>query len=632
MSKQKRNRNTQTQKPKKDQSKKARYAHVNLDTKNTLLFLGIFIVLSFVLYHSSLNFGFVLDDKIVLSENEYTKKGLAGIGDLLGSDSFQGYFGEQKEILQGGRYRPLSLISFAVEHQVFGLNAMVYHLNNILIYGFSIFIAFLTLRRVFKNKSTDALDLVLSTSFLACLIFLVHPIHTEAVANIKGRDEILSFLFSMLTLLFAFRYYDKNKWSELIWANIFFMLGFLSKENTMTFLAIVPVALLLFRKSNIKKISPVVISLLVTTVLYFIIRIQALGYFLIDNPSTDIMNNPFVNMGAIEKYATITYTLLVYLKLIFVPIELTHDYYPFHIPTMNLGQWQVWLSLIIHGFMVYTIIRYWNQKKKIVFGLFFYLAALSIVSNIVINVGTTMNERFIFTALLGFCIVLVVGMKQLVQHFGSTGEGMKAQWPLLAMLGTLIVLYSFKTLDRVPAWESELKLNQAAIKVSKNSARANSFTATAYFNTYKETTDREERKKLLELAKPYSQKAIELYPAYMNANIMVAGIAAEEFKFDGDIDKLLSSFKAVATRRPDVEYLTTYLNYLNDRGVHPDKMIQFYIELGRDELLNNQRKLDWAVHYLLMGNSIDPANVEIRSALIQAYELMGRTDLANRYR
>ena len=33
------------------------------------------------------------------------------------------------------------------------------------------------------------------TAFLIGLVFIAHPLHTEIVANIKGRDEILSFLF-----------------------------------------------------------------------------------------------------------------------------------------------------------------------------------------------------------------------------------------------------------------------------------------------------------------------------------------------------------------------------------------------------------------------------------------------------
>ena len=608
--------------------KKSSYKHEPLPLKITGIIAVTFILLSFVLYGASMKYGFVLDDKIVLSENNYTKKGLAGIGDLFSTDSFQGYFGEQKEILQGGRYRPLSLVSFAIEHEIFGLNPSVYHFNNILLYGFSIFICFIALRRILREKDSSLGGIVFSISLIASLLFLFHPLHTEAVANIKGRDEIMSFLFSMLCLFYSIKFFDEKKRFHLIFANLFMLLGLFSKENTITFLAIIPVAIILFRNASLKQCMNIVLSLLSTTIIYIFIRIQALGYFLIDNPSTDIMNNPFVAMSSVEKYSTIMYTLLVYLKLIFVPIELTHDYYPFHIPTMGLGDWQFWLSFVTYALIVIAIIKYWKSRKELSFGLFFYIAALSIVSNIVINVGTTMNERFIFTAMLGILIIMAYLLRILSQKQKFVAHNI--------MLGGIVVLilalYGFKTIDRVPAWESELALNQAAIKVSKNSARANSFMATAYFNRYKETTDIQTRKELINAARPYAERAVELYPNYMNANLMLAGIAAEEYKLGGDITTLLTEFKEIAGRRPDVEYLTTYLNYLNDRGNNMDQLVAFYYDIGLNVLMPQRQRVDWAVHYLLMGNKLDPSNQNIRAALVRGYELLGRNDLANQFR
>jgi len=80
----------------------------------------ILFVLSIALYIQSVQFDFVLDDKIVLNENGLVKKGFSGIGDILSTESMTGYFGEEKQLVAGGRYRPLSLVTFAIEHQFFG--------------------------------------------------------------------------------------------------------------------------------------------------------------------------------------------------------------------------------------------------------------------------------------------------------------------------------------------------------------------------------------------------------------------------------------------------------------------------------------------------------------------------------
>ena len=81
----------------------------SLSTKKKWGLFFLFALISLVLYHKTFNYGFVLDDKIVYSENKFVEKGMNGIVQLLSTDSFQGYFGEQKNLVQGARYRPCLL-------------------------------------------------------------------------------------------------------------------------------------------------------------------------------------------------------------------------------------------------------------------------------------------------------------------------------------------------------------------------------------------------------------------------------------------------------------------------------------------------------------------------------------------
>ena len=103
------------------------------------------------------------------------------------------------------------------------------------------------------------------------------------------------------------------------------------------------------------------------------------------------------------------------------------------------------------------------------------LLTLSIVSNIIVNLGTFMNDRFIFMASVGFCIFLVHILTEKVQKLPFSFS----KYVSFSLLGIFIIFYAFKTYSRVPDWENALTLNKSAIKVSKNSARANSFMATA---------------------------------------------------------------------------------------------------------------------------------------------------------
>jgi protein O-mannosyl-transferase len=95
----------------------------------------IILIVSFLLYGQSLQYGYVLDDTIVVDENKFVAKGVNGIWDILSKETFTGYFGEQKNLVAGARYRPLSLVSFALEQSIFGKKPAISHFINILLYA-----------------------------------------------------------------------------------------------------------------------------------------------------------------------------------------------------------------------------------------------------------------------------------------------------------------------------------------------------------------------------------------------------------------------------------------------------------------------------------------------------------------
>ena len=171
---------------------------------NTRLHIILIFVLSFLLYSNTITHDYALDDSIVILENEFTKQGISGISDILNYDTFVGFFGKKKDLVAGGRYRPMSLVTFALEWQFFGQNPTISHFINILMYGLTGVVLYLLMLLMFKNirPPLEAYFIAIATTIL----FLTHPIHTEAVANIKGRDEIMALLGSLTTLYWAFKY------------------------------------------------------------------------------------------------------------------------------------------------------------------------------------------------------------------------------------------------------------------------------------------------------------------------------------------------------------------------------------------------------------------------------------------
>jgi hypothetical protein len=204
-------------------------------------------LLALLFYANSLSNEYALDDTMVITENKYTQAGLKGIKNILTQDSFAGSQGDLR-ILEGGRYRPLSIVTFALEYQVFGKNPFWGHLGNTVLYALLCII----LLKLLNKHIFPARPLI---AFLAAAIFTMHPVHSEAVANIKSRDEILSLLFLGLTLYYGLDALKSNRKILAVLSLFFFALALLSKENGLTFLFILPLAAYVFTNcSRLKKL------------------------------------------------------------------------------------------------------------------------------------------------------------------------------------------------------------------------------------------------------------------------------------------------------------------------------------------------------------------------------------------
>ena len=193
---------------------------IGMKKKSTILsyltamkkFIPYFIVgFSCLIYANTLGHEFTQDDAIAIYKNEFTTQGLAGIPDILSKDTFHGFFGGDKSgLVSGGRYRPLTLIYFAVLWEIFESNPLPYHISSVIMYGLLcvlLYFFFLKLRP-FKKKDSNLFWAVIST-----LTFAAHPIHTEVVANVKGLDEIWSLGLGLLSTLFILKYVDTKKLS-----------------------------------------------------------------------------------------------------------------------------------------------------------------------------------------------------------------------------------------------------------------------------------------------------------------------------------------------------------------------------------------------------------------------------------
>ena len=586
----------------------------------------ILLLVPFLLYAATYNYGYVLDDKIVLSENNFVKKGIDGIGDIFTNEVFTGYLGEQQDLVAGGRYRPLSLVAFAVEYEMFGDKPGLFHLFNVLWYALLGLLIFRILGMLF---ATEKKQWFFTIPFLATLFFVLHPIHVEAVANIKGRDEIMTFTLALASMYFVLRYIQRPGIVGLIAAGISFLLALLAKENAITFLAVIPLTLYMFTNASWKDMGKVMTPLLTATIVYLVIRYNVIGYFLDSGKEvTGLMNDPFRDMTGGQKYATIFYTLWRYIGLLFFPHPLTHDYYPYHIPIIGWNDIRsigpFFLYLIIG---IYAVINMRKKRHVPAYSILFFLITLSITSNFVFSVGTFMNERFAFMPSLGFTLLVAYWLVNYIPW--KIGNTKPAFVLTAALIFILMIGYTYKTTDRIPAWKDPMSLNLTAVKVSKNSARINNFMGFEYYKLANAESDREKKKQYLDEATVYMDRAIEIHPTYPDALMGKAGLLAGYYGIDRDLQKLLDGFYKILRVR-QVTYIDTYLEYLNKRGANP-QMTNFYHHTGNTLFMQEQRNLGLAAKYLNYGIQLDPNSPILNEDLCIYYYLQGNKQQALSY-
>jgi len=477
-------------------------------------------ILGILMYANTLTHEFTQDDAIVIYDNMYTTQGIKGLKGLFTKDTFYGFFKEEgkAKLVSGGRYRPFTPAMFALEWQIVGKKPWLGHFMNILLYGLLCFIIYKVLLSLFCYREDS--DRMRYLALVTALLYAAHPIHTEAVANIKGRDEIISMMGAVLALYGVIRYVDTSKINYLIFAIVSFFIGLMSKENTITYLAVIPLALYFFRDFSFLQSVKKSAILIVPVIMFLLIRASILGndfggtpMELMNNPYLKIVDGRYVPFSTGEKMATVMHTLGRYVQLLVLPHPLTHDYYPRHIEMMTFGQPRVILDTLMYVLMLVIAVKGWAKKSIISFGILYFFITLSIVSNIVFPIGTNMSERFMFMPSLGFAMVLGYLLVKFVYDF-------KGKTALLSVSAIVVLLFSFKTVTRNQVWESDFKLFTTDVHTSKNSAKVLNAAGGSIVDRYGQEENKDIREKHLVQALEYLDRATEIHPTYKNAYLL----------------------------------------------------------------------------------------------------------------
>ena len=371
------------------------------------------------------------------------------------------------------------------------------------------------------------------------------------------------------------------------------------------------------------------IPMFIAGLIYWAIRNRAVGTFNAAT-STELMNNPFLNADAGQKYATIFYTLLLYLKLLVVPYPLTYDYYPYHIALQEWNNgWSI-LSVLIYSCMLIATFVLFRRNRFLFFCLPFYLVPLILVSNLIVNIGTFMNERFIFFSSVGFCaglVYLITGLKE-----GAFEKVVSKKLPRI-VAPLVLLTFSVMTIARNTNWKNNYTLFLHDVKISANSAKGNCTAGGVLLEKAQKEKDESTRKRLLAESIAHLEKSVAIYPGYADALVLLGNAYFEEKNYDPAVKcyvKILSmtpdyrlaqeNLKDILRACPDAT--TRRMGYKFLLKISPadfDANYQLGITYGK--MMNN---LDSAVIFLQKAEKIRPDNKDLPRDLGVALAKSGR--------
>lgn len=424
-------------------------------------------------YGGTLRNGFTFDDQAIIVKNSLIKR-VEHWPALLTSDYWAG--GRDPgaaPTIRAGLYRPLVLLSFAVNHAVAGLTPWSYHLVNVLLHLGVTWLLYLVARRLGFSQPA---------SLIAAILFAVHPIHTEAVAGVVGRAELLMSVGVLAGLLWGI--------GGRLWLSLTaLLLALLSKEQAV----MLPVLVLLYdftvgrtmpashsRKPEFHHLMHRYGPYVLLVAAYGVLRGLILGH--LSPPPTPFLDNPLPHLDWWPRLLTTIKVAGHYLRLFLWPDPLSADYsYQAISVAHSLLDGGVLFGLLAWAGLLALAVVSSRRSPRVCFAVGFLLVTFLPVSNLLLPIGTIMGERLFYLPSAGLCLLCAAGFGRIQSTLVSEGGPVtrKPRFPraragvLVLFIGLSLALL-LRTMFRVQDWADDDQLAQSLIRVVPHSAKAHS--------------------------------------------------------------------------------------------------------------------------------------------------------------
>lgn len=426
----------------------------------------IIAAIAMVTYLNTVDGDFVYDDIPIIKENLLIRE-LANIPTFFKMN----YWGGNREFRDKKLYRPFTILTYALNYAVHNYWSPGYHLVNIVLHA----IVCVTLYNlIFAFFGNSRLGLITS------LIFAVHPIHTEAVANIIGRAEILA-LLGILLCIWCYaqacrRHADNQSKGFIVWqllSLVGYFIALFSKEIGIIAPAlIIALEILLPGRRYLLMLDRRAVSLfagyLFLAVVFLVMRSRAV--------LDESLVTGFSQLPNHIRIFTALRICLEDLGLLVFPLHLSADYWIADIPIARVP-WApgVMMAIITLALMVAAMILAARRLPPLSWGIIFFFLALLPVSNLLFPIGVIKAERILYTPSAG----LIVAASAVVVAIGKKGAAGRYM-PLT--IGLACFLFLGRTWVRNGDWHDHYTLATATLKLYPNNPEFNKILGFWYQN------------------------------------------------------------------------------------------------------------------------------------------------------
>ncbi len=601
----------------------------SVSAKSSLIkkWLPVLVFLSaFLIYAQTINYDYACDDHIYTTDNSLVQKGISSIGDLVSKSSLYGNDGSNSVY-----YRPVFLVSFALEKSIFGNSPSINHFFNVLLYAVLCLSLYYFLSKLFKDYPSYV-------SVIMTLLFIAHPVHTEVTANIKSRDELFCTFFAICSLSLVMDYVQKMKTRLLIYSILCFFFCLMSKENGLSCLALIPLVLYFFSERSPRQIALITVPFIAVTFISMFIRWCALDSIMFDKP-LNIWQNSLVATTSLSDQTATAFTIQLHaLKLLFLPVTLSWDYSYNHFPIVSWSNYAAILSLLIHLSLIGIAIAGIRKKNIFSFAIVFYFITSFLTSNLFIKIGTTFAERFLFMPSIAFCIVLPFMVSKIFKIDLKTQSYSGAR-KVLVPLSLLILLYSARTLARNADWRNNMMILESGIHTAPNSMWAHYTYAIELNKKFNSETDPAQRHELAQHILNEYQRSIDIYPRLEIAYYEQGAI----YNAIGDTANALQMYQKSLSLKP--EFLQALYNagaiqfinknykaaliYFNKVKAIDTGYVNAYVGAGVCSRILNDKKS--AINDFEKALSLHPGEINLLNNLSDLYASIGDTAKARFY-